>query len=132
VPKTGFVSYPDVVISGPDEQFEHSCLVNPVAVIEVVSEATRQYKQGLKFSHYRTLESLRNCVFIWDSSPQFLAFERTSTMWWHMVDANEAIPIPALGVSLPLSEVYRGITLPPPRPEVVGEEADIINGNNPS
>jgi hypothetical protein len=49
-----------------------------------------------------------------------------------MVDANEAIPIPALGVSLPLSEVYRGITFLPPRPEVVGEAADIINGNNPS
>jgi phosphopantetheine adenylyltransferase len=38
--------------------------MNPVVIIEVLSDSTRNYDQGEKFSFYRSLESLQEYVLV--------------------------------------------------------------------
>src|SRR5688572_21846950 len=61
VPTTGLYTYPDVtVICGQlrfHEKDPHS-LINPLLIVEVLSDTTEDYDRGAKFSHYRTIPSL--------------------------------------------------------------------------
>ncbi len=63
---TGLYTYPDVVVAyGPqflDEQ--QNTLLNPALIVEVLSPSTEAYDRGLKFKHYRTIESLQEYLLV--------------------------------------------------------------------
>src|SRR3954451_2302339 len=53
---TGLYTYPDVVIYCDGPQFEDDTfdpLLNPRAIVEVLSDSTERYDRGTKFRHYR-------------------------------------------------------------------------------
>lgn len=53
---TGLYTYPDIVIVCEEPQFEDkvfNTLLNPRALIEVLSDSTEKYDRGAKFGHYR-------------------------------------------------------------------------------
>src|ERR1051325_5141739 len=55
---TGMYTYPDVVVACAEEQFddaERDTLLNPVVIIEVLSESTEAYDRGRKFEHYQSI-----------------------------------------------------------------------------
>jgi Uma2 family endonuclease len=62
VEPTGLYTYPDVtVVCGPlrmHPRFDDTRL-NPSILVEVLSPSTEAYDRGIKFAHYRRLESLR-------------------------------------------------------------------------
>ena len=68
VSPTGLYTYPDVVVTCGEEQFVggpgSSTLLNPLLIVEVLSESTRDYDRGAKFEHYRTLRSLNEYVTV--------------------------------------------------------------------
>ncbi|HEX8921122.1 MAG TPA: Uma2 family endonuclease, partial [Pyrinomonadaceae bacterium] len=61
VSATGKYTYPDIVVACEEEKFddaENDTLLNPVVVIEVLSEFTEAYDRGKKFEQYQNIESL--------------------------------------------------------------------------
>ncbi len=63
----GLYFYPDVVVTCGKEEFEDDSLdtiINPVMVIEVLSQSTEAYDRGLKFLYYQKIESLKEYVLI--------------------------------------------------------------------
>ena len=61
IPATGLYAYPDVTIVCGEEQFlddQFDTLVNPILIVEVLSETTQGYDRGTKFENYRSLRSL--------------------------------------------------------------------------
>ena len=57
---TGLYTYPDVIVMCGEEQFldeSNDTLLNPVLIIEVLSDSTKDYDRGQKFENYRTLTS---------------------------------------------------------------------------
>src|SRR5215468_3850619 len=67
ISQTGRYTYPDVVVACGDEQFEdehHDTLLNPVVLIEVLSESTEAYDRGKKFEQYQSIESFSDYLLI--------------------------------------------------------------------
>jgi Uma2 family endonuclease len=64
---TGLYTYPDVSVVRGERRFlddRQDTLLNPVMVVEVLSDATEAYDRGRKFEHYRRIPSLRGYLLV--------------------------------------------------------------------
>ena len=60
-------TYPDVVIACAEELFEdeqNDTLLNPIVIIEVLSDSTEAYDRGKKFDHYQSVESFVEYILV--------------------------------------------------------------------
>src|SRR5687767_10346827 len=65
-------TYPDLsIVCGRLERstVDEDAIVNPVVIVEVLSDRTEAYDRGEKFRHYRRIESLREYVLVSQSTP---------------------------------------------------------------
>jgi Uma2 family endonuclease len=81
---TGMYTYPDVVavcgeVRLEDEHFD--TLLNPMVIVEVLSESTEAYDRGEKFAHYRRLDSLREYVLVAQDKVRVEHFRREGEEW---------------------------------------------------
>ena len=123
VKPTGLYTYPDVTIVCGQQQFDddqRDTLVNPTVVVEVLSKSTAIYYRGTKSKHYRKVESLQALIIVEQDSPVVEVYRRQSDGNWLLTEAtelSESIAIEPLGISIPLSEIYRNVTFPESCPE---------------
>jgi Uma2 family endonuclease len=65
--RTGLHTYPDVVVVCGQPEFvdeKRDTLTNPTVIVEVLSPATERYDRGVKFRHYRAIETVQNYILI--------------------------------------------------------------------
>ena len=77
--------YPDVVVTcGPEELEDHhlDILVNPLAIIEVLSPSTEAYDRGEKFLYYQSILSLREYLLISQTVRRFEVFRKQMDGNW--------------------------------------------------
>ena len=116
---SGLYTYPDVsVICGEprfeDDQFD--TLLNPTVLFEVLSDSTEKYDRGTKASQYRRIASLRELVLIAQDFPHVERHSRQPDGQWMLSDVFElekSLELTSISVTLPLAEIYRGVTFPP-------------------
>ena len=113
--------YPDIVVACPPIEFKdekRDTLLNPQVVVEVLSPSTESYDRGKKFDLYRQSESLRQYVLIAQDEPRVMSYIRQSdgVAWLltPLAGLNAVLDFPTLGLSVPLSEIYRNVEFPPP------------------
>ena len=112
VSETGLYTYPDVVVvcGKPILADKHGdILTNPVVLIEVLSESTKDYDRGGKFHQYMRIASLQQYLTV--SQTEMLIDQRirqadNSWLIREFVPANGKVPIKSLGVELEFAEVY--------------------------
>ncbi len=111
----GLYAYPDVTIvcGKPELEDEHlDTLLNPTVLIEVLSPSTERYDRGRKAGYYRTLESLREYLFVSQDQPRIERYARTGEVTWVLTEAvgrDARITLDSVGCTLELSEVYEGV-----------------------
>lgn len=116
VSNTGMYTYPDLSALCGEPKFEdnvHDTLLNPTVLIEVLSKSTESYDRGVKFGHYRTIESLQEYVLVSQESPRIELFTRQSGGGWLLTEAiglEASLRIASLDCDLPLGEVYDKVT----------------------
>lgn len=107
--------YPDIVVVCGEAQLTDEnvdTLVNPKVVVEVLSPSTEDYDYGGKFVLYRKLESLVEYLLVAQSEPKVEIFRKQSHSSWHLdtvCGLDASIQIGALGIEIPLAEIYEGI-----------------------
>jgi Uma2 family endonuclease len=130
IPKTSLYTYPDVtVVCGP-LQFDpldsrRETALNPTLIVEVLSPTTEVYDRVGKFESYQSIESFREYVLVSQGVPRMEAFLRRPDGAWLYTPAaglESEIRLHSLEITLPLAEVYAGITFPPPSPQPAPEE----------
>ena len=105
-------TYPDLVIVCDEPQFldgEFDTLINPHAIIEVLSPTTESWDRGGKFAQYRRLESLRHYVLVGQSPPLVERYDRQPDDTWRMTDLpwpTGTLILPSSNVAVPLRDVY--------------------------
>ena len=111
-------TYPDIIVACPPIEFlddKRDTLLNPQVVIEVLSPSTEAYDRGRKFDFYREAPSLQQYVLVSQDSQRAVSYIRQSDgVAWLMVPldhASASIEFPSLGISVPLSEIYRDVEL---------------------
>lgn len=117
----GLYTYPDVVALCGTPEFEDArmdTLLNPAAIVEVLSEPTERYDRGEKFARYRRLESLREYVLVAQERVMVEHYARQGDLWVlsELSRLDAALPLSALDVELPLSEVYERVAPFPEEP----------------
>ena len=118
VSKTRMYAYPDalVVCGKPflaDER--QDILLNPVVIFEVLSPSTEKYDRGVKFQHYRTIESLKEYILVDQDQVRIERYSRQPDNTWTLRDyqsLQEELNIESVGVALPLSRIYDRVELP--------------------
>lgn len=115
IPRAGLFTYPDVVVTCGEEFFvdqEKDVLLNPVIVIEVLSDSTEAYDRGKKFEYYQSIDSLRDYLLVSQSSLKVEQFTRQDEKQWlysETHDAQEIIRIQSIECELKLEEIYRKV-----------------------
>lgn len=111
---TKFV-YPDfIVVCGKDEFMDDKeiTLLNPTLVAEVISDSSEKYDRGLKSEFYRSLPSLQYYLMVDQHRVYAQLYTRAEDDKWIFQEFNQrdmTIPLDAIGVTLPIAEVYRNI-----------------------
>jgi Uma2 family endonuclease len=122
VEETDLYTYPDVVVVCGERRFgdEHlDTLLNPTLLIEVLSPSTEAYDRGQKFANYRRITSLQTYVLVAQDRPHIEKFERWPDGQWLLSEASDlagSLPLPSIGCTLTLAEVYDNVSFPPPSP----------------
>ena len=109
-------TYPDIsVICGEIDKLDNvfDTATNPTMLIEILSDSTRDYDRGTKFTLYRDIASLREYLVI-DSTGSIHAekyFKESNGVWklseFKSVEAT--IFLESLGVELNMADIYRGV-----------------------
>ncbi len=122
VSPSGLYTYPDAVVVCEKPQFEDQAvdtLLNPTVLLEVVSESTESYDRGAKSSRYRELVSLKEYVLIAQDRVSIECYVRQPGNRWLLRDVQsieDAAVFESVDVTIPASEVYRGIDFSEPEP----------------
>ena len=87
-------------------------LLNPVLVIEVTSPSSIDYDRVIKREYYSAVESLQAYLVIDQHRALAELYTRTQEGWnlQQFAGMDAVAPLDVIGCSLPLTEVYRGIT----------------------
>ena len=112
VSDTGLYTYPDVtVVCGePILADKHGdILTNPLFIIEVLSESTKDYDRGGKFHQYMHIPSLQEYLTVSQTGMQIDQHMRQVDNSWvvrELTPANGKIPLRSLGIELDFTDVY--------------------------
>lgn len=117
IPENTLFTYPDIsIICGaivPSDEDDDSAL-HPVVLIEILSEATKNYDRGGKFKLYRDIPTLKEFVLIDSESIAVEAFRINAGGHWELEEYKsiaDTLTLPAITCSLPLLEIYEGTKL---------------------
>jgi Uma2 family endonuclease len=108
--------YPDVSLACEPVFDGADCLRNPALIVEVLSKSTEQTDRVTKWLYYQRLPSLRCYVLVSQDWALVEVFERLSEnsdwIYRSFSDVETEIPLTSLGLTLPLSQIYRRISFP--------------------
>lgn len=109
--ESGLTTYPDMsVVCGQLETDDEDAqaIVNPIVIVEVLSDGTEAYDRGAKAAHYRRLPSLREYVMVAQDEPRIELHRRQPSGRWELLEARrgERIELESLDVRLSVDAIY--------------------------
>ena len=114
-------TYPDVSIVCGDIEFAEGrddTVTNPVVIFEVLSESTRSYDKGDKFTAYRKISSLRDYILVDQYACHAEYFHINEADRWELDEfesLDDVFTIRSVGVQISLNAVYDRIELSAPK-----------------
>jgi Uma2 family endonuclease len=117
---TGLYTYPDVVVTCGEERFaddHHDTLLNPLLIIEVLSDSTEAYDRGTKFEHYQQIDSLVEYLLVSQHVQRVEQFFRQNMNQWLYTDTRDPegmITLSSITCSLKLQEIYHKVEFQTP------------------
>ena len=129
VSANGLYAYPDVVVvCGPPQFFDDTqdSVLNPIALVEVLSPSTEAYDHSLKFEQYRSIESLRHYLMVSSDRMHLELFTRQQKDQWLLTSVatpEDRLALESIECTLLVSDVYDKVDFPPgvpvyARPEI--------------
>lgn len=114
VDATESYTYPDLVVVCDEPQFDTTArpasLLNPTAVVEVLSESTLDHDLGAKLGHYRQIPSVTEVLFVHTETRATTCVSRQDDGSWKLVDRGPEGQVELAGVPLPLDVIYERTT----------------------
>lgn len=121
--------YPDVMLTcNPLDLQTASGVRNPLLIIEVLSNSTREADRSFKLREYLKLPSLRHYLLIEQQHCEVQHFRRRegSAPWevYFYEEMTDQVDIPELELTLTLASLYEGIQFGPEVDQVQEEAAE--------
>lgn len=107
----GDVMYPDVVVACGERRDTDQEVSDPVVLVEVLSSSTAARDHGYKRWAYGMIPSLRHYVLISQEAAEAEVASPDGETWRSVVlrDAMASLRLDALGLEIPLAEVFAGV-----------------------
>ena len=106
-------TYPDIAVVCGEIQLEKhkglDTLLNPIVIIEILSDSTEAYDRGDKFSHYRLIPSLTEYILVSQKKCQVEKYLRGDEGVWlysSYEGMEQSTIIDSIKCELRLSEIY--------------------------
>ena len=111
IAETGLTTYPDAsVVYGRLETHgeDKDAIVNPILLIEVLSDSTEAYDRGAKAAHYRRIPSLREYVLVSQNERRIEVCRRNEHGRFELFEAGpeQTIELTSVGVTLDADSIY--------------------------
>ena len=109
-------TYPDVTIVCGQPQYAEPnelTLVNPTAIIEILSSSSEVRDRKEKLEFYRKIESLQAYILIAQNAPYIQYYSRQTPHFWyvHLIDDRAAnLHLASLNLVLTVDSIYTGIS----------------------
>ena len=116
IQQSGLYTYPDVmVICGKIQLLERrkDTVTNPLLIIEVLSDSTRDYDRGAKFEFYKQIPSLQEYILVESERPRVECYRRAADDRWMIeaFDGLDAISLfESIGCEVPLRRIYHKVS----------------------
>ena len=116
IPNSKRFFYPDVSVVCGETQFaddERDVLLNPVLIVEILSDSTAAFDRGKKFQSYQQIESLEEYLLVSQDEHLVEHYLRQENGHWLYTKVNgleEALILPTLKCQLALSDIYNKAT----------------------
>ena len=113
IERSGLYTYPDAMVICGRIQFvkgRKDTVTNPVLIVEVLSESTRDYDRGAKFNFYKQIATLREYVMVESERAHVECYRRTEGDKWlaEMYDDLEAaVKLESVELEVKLQRIYR-------------------------
>ncbi|HWF10304.1 MAG TPA: Uma2 family endonuclease [Bryobacteraceae bacterium] len=110
--------YPDVSVTCGEMKLaddRRDVLLNPTAIVEILSKSTEAHDRGRKFSYYRQIESLQEYILVSQSEPRIETFLRELDGRWTMTEytgTDATCVCRSTNREIPLAEIYESVPLP--------------------
>lgn len=107
----GLYTYADTsVFCDPIELGDRQTALNPVVLVEVLSESTRTYDRTEKLRRYKTIPSLHHVVLLEQDAVDVELWTRGGETWRRTVhvEPEQSLDLTALGVAIPVGAIYAG------------------------
>lgn len=117
IPLYNHAVYPDAVVVCEAPEYwngREDMILNPILIVEVLSNSTEGYDRGNKFMKYKTLESFKEYVLVRQDRYHVETWHREAPGLWRETieeDKTKEIKLASLGISLSLSKIYKNINL---------------------
>ena len=111
--ENGYV-YPDIVVTCDDAAFEDNefdTLINPVVIMEILSDSTELFDRTKKFSHYRKIPTLQEYILVSQHEYWVEKYTRQNDIWGYQSyeGIDQTLKIESADCELPLSEIYLNV-----------------------
>ena len=110
----GLYTYPDVIVVCGKIEFapnRNDTLMNPIVLVEVLSDSTQAYDRGENFALYRKIPTLQEYVMIDQNKPSVEHYRRDGNFWvLETLEQMDAIlTLPSLECETPLAVMYEKV-----------------------
>jgi len=110
----GRIRYPDAFIVCSPVPPGTTVIHDPVVVFEILSPGTSYKDRIEKNGEYRETPSIQRYVILEQSRPAATVFSRAGDDWvGHIVLGETDLALPEVEITLPLTELYQGISFSP-------------------
>lgn len=112
IDEIGTFFYPDVTVVCGERKFyknRRDAVVNPILLVEVLSQSTGEYDKNDKFLTYRNIPSFHEYVLISQNRPAVQQFNRQADgKWLHQatIGLNSKVYFESVDVELSLENIY--------------------------
>lgn len=115
IPVNTLYTYPDIcIICGKvettDDQFDTA--TNPSVIIEILSQSTKDYDKGSKFTLYRAIDTLKEYILVDSTNISVEKFIRNTDNSWHFTEyklLTDIFAISTVDISITLADIYEGV-----------------------
>lgn len=107
--------YPDLVVSSGEAQFkdkEFDNLTNPALVIEILSASTTSVDRGVKFTAYRSIDTLQEYLLVASQTMLVEHYQRQQQNEWKLMIYQQPDDMLSLLnglVKVNLQDIYRNV-----------------------
>lgn len=115
IPRYRHGTYPDVMVIEGQPIYEgvgKRIVTNPSLIVEVLSKSTKNYDQGDKFLHYRSIPQFKEYILIEQNRYYVMQYTKTYEGKWLLTEyegENNNLSLVSVNFEISFKELYEGV-----------------------